>query len=62
MRQFHKGIIDLKCKVGSKEGLMLIFTISLDPEAEPGPILFPDPAALEQIISDPGGSGSTHCL
>jgi hypothetical protein len=38
---------------------MLIFTISLDPEAELGAILFPDPAALEQIISDPGGSGST---
>jgi hypothetical protein len=37
---------------------MLIFTISLDPEAEPGHISFPDPAALKQIISDPGGSGS----
>jgi hypothetical protein len=37
---------------------MIIFTISLDQEADP--ILFsdPDPAPLKQIISDPSGSGS----
>jgi hypothetical protein len=33
---------------------MIIFTVRLDPD----PILFSDPAPLQQIGSDPGGSGS----
>jgi hypothetical protein len=43
---------------------MEIFTVILDPEPDPDPILIsdPEPAPLRQIISDPGepGSGSQH--
>ncbi len=45
-------MINIQCKVRSKEGHMIIFTISLDLD----PILFSDP--LKPIISYPGGSGS----
>ncbi len=43
---------------------MIIFTIRLDPESDkifsdPDQILFSDLDPLKQIISDPGGSGSS---
>jgi hypothetical protein len=43
---------------------MIIFSQSLDPEPEPDPILFLDPDALKQIMSDSGrsGSGSTRLV
>ncbi len=46
---------------------MIIFTIRLDPEpdqifSDPDQILFSDPDPLKQIISDPGGSGSSSTL
>jgi hypothetical protein len=37
---------------------MIIFTISLDMELEPDPILISDPDPLKQIISYLAGSGS----
>jgi hypothetical protein len=46
MRRFNKGMINLQCKVSFKEGHMIVFTKSMDS------------ALLNEIISDPGGSGS----
>jgi hypothetical protein len=55
MRQFSKVTINLLCKVSSRKGNKIIFTIRLDPD----PILFSDldPAPPKQITST--GSGST---
>jgi hypothetical protein len=42
------------------EGQIIVFTLILDSEPGPEPVLFMDlvPAPLRQIISDPNGSGS----
>ena len=47
MSQFSKGIINLQCKVSSKEGHMIIFTISSDPDLDK--IILSDPASLNCI-------------
>ncbi len=38
MRQLKKGRVNLQCKDSSKDGYMIVFTISLNPD----PILFSD--------------------
>ncbi len=45
MRQFNKGMINVSCKVSSKEGHMIR---SFDPE--PDQILFSDPAPLKHTV------------
>ncbi len=64
MRRYKKGMINSQCKISSKEGHMIIFKISQDPEADPDPILFSGPDPLKQIISYPGGldPAPQHCF